>query len=46
MENARLDDFSTEAWVFATNFTETMLNGKVYYFAIRGHTDIRSSVLD
>jgi len=37
MESAGLDDLWTEAGVFATNTTETMLDGKAYYHAVRGH---------
>jgi len=37
MESAGLDDLWTEARVFATNTTDTMLDGKAYYRAVRGH---------
>lgn len=37
MENAGLDDLWTEAGVYATNTTGTMLDGKAYYRAVRGH---------
>ena len=37
MESAGLDNLWTELGVFACNTTETMLAGKAYYRAVRGH---------
>ena len=38
MENAGLDDPLTEAGVYyAAHTTDTMLDGKAYYRAVRGH---------
>ena len=37
MENAGLDDPWTEAGVYAAHTTDTMLDGKAYYRAVRGH---------
>ncbi|XP_071479491.1 uncharacterized protein [Diadema antillarum] len=37
MESAGLDDLWTEAGVYATNTTDSMLDGKAYYRAVRGH---------
>ena len=37
MESARLGDLWTEIDVYAANTTQTMLDGKVYYRAVRGH---------
>ena len=35
---ARLDDLWTESGVYATNTTQTMLEGKAYYTAVTAHT--------
>lgn len=37
MESSGLDDLWTESGVYAANTTETMLDGKAYYRAVRGH---------
>ena len=37
MENAGLADLWTESGVYAVNSTESMLEGKAYYRAVRGH---------
>ena len=37
IESVRLDDLWTEAGVYATNTTESMLDGRAYYHAARGH---------
>ena len=37
MESAGLDDPWTEASLYAANSTDTMLDGKAYYCAMRGH---------
>lgn len=37
MESAGLDDLWAESGVYAPNTTETMLEGKAYYRAVRGH---------
>lgn len=37
MDSAGLDNLWTEAGVYAINTTKTMLHGKAYYRAMRGH---------
>ena len=37
MDSAELDDLWPEADVYAVNTTQTMMNGKAYYGAVRGH---------
>ena len=37
MASAELDDLWTEAGVYAAKTTQTMLDGKAYYRAVREH---------
>ena len=37
MDSAGLDDLWTEGDIYAANTTQTMLDGKAYYCAVRGH---------
>ena len=37
MDSAGLDDLRTEAGVYTANTTQTMLDGKAYYYAVRGN---------
>jgi len=37
LDRLGLDDLRNEAAVYAANTTQTMLDGKAYYRAVRGH---------
>jgi len=37
MDSAGLDELWTEAGIYAANTTQTMLDDKAYYRAVRGH---------